>query len=250
LAPQSRQPGSPIADRLFKEFYRFSFFKAVHLLEALYPEKRAVGMSLDPSKENIRFSVRPGLAFPPSDICGMKATVDGSPPQMEVAFLGLIGPSGVLPHWYNELALERNKDKDFSLTAFYDLFHHRLISLFYLAWKKHRFPENYLQGARDKMSWYLMSLMGLGTLGLSPKMGLPPEPLIFYGGLLSRGVPASSAIEAAVDRPVRGSMDPSGFRRPDAPRTIKWTDRIECRLWQSGVGGPEPVPGKAGSHEI
>jgi type VI secretion system protein ImpH len=44
-----------------------------------------------------------------------------------------------------------------------------------------------------------MSLMGLGTLGLSPKMGLPPEPLIFYGGLLSRGVPASSAIEAAVE---------------------------------------------------
>ena len=72
--------------------------------------------------------------------------------------------------------MERVRQKDFSLTSFLDIFHHRLISLFYLAWKKHRFPENYLPGAQDRLSQYLLSLIGLGTPGLAGRLGLPGNP--------------------------------------------------------------------------
>ena len=112
--------------------------------------------------------------------------------------MGLIGPSGVLPHAYNELVVERLWDKDLSLASFLDIFHHRLISLFYLAWKKHRFPENYLPEAKDRLSSYLLSLIGLGTPGLARMIGLPKESLAFYSGLLSRQVPSAATIEAAV----------------------------------------------------
>ena len=199
MASQKRQSDTSIEDRLFREFYNFSFFKAVELLESLSTGKKPLGQALVPGDEAVRFSVKSGLAFPPSDISNMKYGDDGGPVDMEVAFMGLIGPSGVLPHWYNELAMERVRRKDFSINAFFDIFHHRLISLFYLAWKKHQFPVNYLPGARDRLSRYLLSLIGLGTPGLTGMIGLPEESLTFYTGLLSRMIPSSVAIEATVE---------------------------------------------------
>lgn len=199
MVPQKRQSSTSLKDRLFKEFYSFSFFKAVDLLESLFPGKKPLGQTLVPGEEAVRFSVKPGFSFPPSDIANIEQTDEERPVDMEVTFMGLIGPSGVLPYWYNELAVERVRNKDFSLTAFLDMFHHRLISLFYLAWKKHQFPVNYLPGARDRLSGYLLSLTGLGTPGLVGMLGLPEECLAHYSGLLSREVPSAVAIGAAVE---------------------------------------------------
>lgn len=198
MGSEKRQPNSPLAESLFEEFYTFSFFKAVDLLEKLSPDSKPLGQTLDPGREAVRFRVRPGLEFAPSDIAGLSFGQGNEPVSMDVAFMGLIGPSGMLPHWYNELAIERWRSKDFSFTAFLDIFHHRLISLFYLAWKKHQFPVTYLPGAKDKLSGYLLSLAGLGTRGLRGRIGLPEESLSFYSGLLSRGIPAAVSIESAV----------------------------------------------------
>ncbi len=199
VASEKRKPDPPLRDRLFKEFYHFSFFKAVRLLELLFPGKKPLGQTLTPGEEAVRFSVKPGLTFPPSDIASLRQEDEERPAEMEVAFMGLIGPSGVLPHWYNDLALERLRQKDFSLTAFFDIFHHRLVSLFYLAWKRYRFPENFLAGAEDKLSRHLLSLIGLGTPRLAGRIGVPRESLVFYSGLLSRMVPSAVAIESAVE---------------------------------------------------
>jgi type VI secretion system protein ImpH len=142
--------------------------------------------------------VKPGFVFPPSDIADLKQKDPEEPVSMDVAFMGLIGPSGVLPHWYNELAVERQREKDSSMIAFFDMFHHRLISLFYLGWKKYRLSENYLPGAEDPISRCFLSLVGLGTPGLADRLGLPAESLMFHSGLFSRAVPSCYAIREAV----------------------------------------------------
>jgi len=198
MGSEKRQSGTSLKDRLFEEYYSFSFFKAVDLLETLISQKHRLGQTLEPDKEALRFSVRPGLEFPASDISKLEDNHDGHPVNMEITFMGLIGPAGVLPHWYDELVVERIWKKDHSLARFLDIFHHRLISFFYLAWKKHRFAVNYLPGAEDRLSHYLLSFAGLGTSGLTEMIGLPKESLIFYTGLLSRTVPSAVAIEAAV----------------------------------------------------
>jgi type VI secretion system protein ImpH len=199
VAAKKRKSGTPLKDRLFEEHYNFSFFKAIRLLESFFPAKRPLGQELEPDKEAVRFSVKPGLAFPPSDISSLEDSKDGGPVKMEVTFMGLVGPAGVMPHWYSELVSERIWKKDHSLASFLDIFHHRLISLFYLAWKKYRFEANYLPDARDRLSNYLLSLAGMGTPGLIERIGLPAEFLVFYSGLLSRSIPAALAVESAVE---------------------------------------------------
>jgi type VI secretion system protein ImpH len=196
---KKRQSGTPLKNRLFEEHYNFSFFKAVRLLESLFPAKRPLGQALESDKEAVRFSVKSGLAFPASDISNLEDSKDGGPVKMEVTFMGLIGPAGVMPHWYTELVNERIWKKDYSLASFLDIFHHRLISLFYLAWKKYRFEAAYLPDARDRLSNYLLSLAGMGTSGLIDRIGLPAESLVFYSGLLSRSIPSALAIELTVE---------------------------------------------------
>ncbi len=196
---KKRQPGTPLKDRLFEEHYNFSFFKAVSLLESFFPVKRPLGQTLEPDQEAVRFSVKPGLAFPGSDISKLEKGQDDGSVNMEVTFMGLIGPAGVLPHWYTEMVVERIWQKDHSLAGFLNIFHHRLISLFYLAWKKYRFEASYLPDARDRLSHCLLSMAGLGTPGLIERIGLPAESLAFYSGLLARSIPSALAIESAVE---------------------------------------------------
>ena len=198
MATKKRQPDSPLATRLFNEFFRFSFYRAVALWERLNPTRKPLGETLDPKEEAIRFSVKPGLSFPPSDISNLQQTGSQAQAKMEVRFLGLIGPLGVLPHWFNDLAAARAQAKDFALIDFLDIFHHRLVTLFYLAWKRYNFAVNYQPGANDRLSWNLLSLIGLGTEGMRGRIGVSEESLLFCSGLLARRVPSAAAVEAAV----------------------------------------------------
>jgi type VI secretion system protein ImpH len=198
MATTKRKPGPALKKQLLDRFYEFSFFQAVHLMERFAENRKKLGRTVVPAEEPVRFAASKGFSFPASEISRLEDGDSSRPARMEVAFMGLTGPSGVLPHWYTQLILERAKEKDTSLAAFLDLFNHRLITLFYLAWKKNRFPENYEAGASDRLSKVLLSLCGLGTPGLTEMIGLPEESLSFYTGLFSRSVASGTAIEAAV----------------------------------------------------
>ena len=202
MATSEWQQNTSLKERLFSEYYRFSFFQAVMLLERFARERtddvETIGLALSPAREAVRFSVRPGFAFPASDISGLTLGGDDQRALLEVAFFGLIGPSGVLPDWYNEEALARTAKKDTAMTAFFDIFHHRLLSLYYLVWKKFRFQVSFRPDAKDRFSIYLRCLIGLGTEQLSGKLGLPEESPMYYGGIMARRLPTASALAATV----------------------------------------------------
>ncbi len=115
---------------------------------------------------------------------------------MFVNFMGLTGPLGTLPSHYTELLMERARYKDTAYWEFLDIFNHRLISLFYRAWEKYRFHVAYERGEQDHFSEHLLDVIGLGTRGLSGRLGLPDEALLFYGGLIAQRPRSASAIAA------------------------------------------------------
>ena len=179
---------------LEREPFRFEFFQAVRLLERLAPERNPVGRFVKPSTEVARFGAHPSLAFPASQIQSLTPRA-GQPPFLQVNFMGLTGPLGLLPHPYTELVLERIRAKDTALRDFLDLFHHRIISLFYQAWEKYRFTIAYERGERDRFSHHLLDLIGLGTPGLQNRQEVADDSLIYYSGLLSMNTRSATALE-------------------------------------------------------
>jgi type VI secretion system protein ImpH len=204
--------------KLRVEPFRFEFFQAVRLMERLFPASMPVGESVPPASEVVRLGVHASLAFPASEIQEMDWAEHG-PPRMTVNFMGLIGPQGVLPVFYTALVRERLRASDTALKDFLDIFHHRIISLFYRAWKKYRFDVDYERGERGRFSRKLLSLVGLGTARLQGRQAVPDDSLVYYAGLLTQRPRSAQALrqilEDYFDVPVEVAQFAGGWYRLD-----------------------------------
>jgi len=183
-----------VGEKLQREPFSFDFFQAVRLLERLLPERTSVGRFAHPETEVARFGVHPSLAFPASQIQAMDNPENG-PVKMTVNFMGMTGPEGVLPNPYTSLIIERLRAADSSPRDFLDIFHHRIISLFYRAWRKYRFDVACEQDERDRFSRHLLSLLGLGSDGLRDRQTISDETLIYYSGLLAQRPRTAQALQ-------------------------------------------------------
>lgn len=173
-----------VEEKLREDPCPFEFFQAVRLLERISGFRKPVGQFSNPEQEAVRFKVHNALPFPASQIFKIDWP-EAKPPEMMVNFFGLTGPSGVLPYSYTELIAERMRGRDHTLASFFDLFNHRLLSLFYQAWEKYRFPVAYERDRNDRFTQILRSLIGIGTPGLQSRQPVPDEALLFYTGILS-----------------------------------------------------------------
>jgi type VI secretion system protein ImpH len=210
-----------VEEQLWGEGYAFNFFQAVRLLQRLEPGRCPVGGPGPPAAEVVRFAAHLSLAFPPSQIYEIERA--GPVPRMVVAFMGLTGPSGVLPRHYTELLMRLEKEADWAerraLRAWLDLFNHRLISLFYRAWEKYRFYIPYERGEPrgdepDAFTQSLLSLVGLGTPALRNRLRVSTREvvegvrrervaarlqdlaLLYYSGYLAHRPRCAVALEA------------------------------------------------------
>lgn len=177
---------------LAREPFRFNFFQAVWLLERMNASGARVGLFSNPRSEAVRFTAHPSLAFPASDIQALELRSPQA--RMLVNFMGLIGPSGVLPQVYTELVAERARLQDYSLSDFLDILNHRLISLFYLAWARYRFP---VENSRFRRK--LLSLAGLATRGLESRQEVEDDSFLFYTGLLALQPRSATALKRILE---------------------------------------------------
>jgi type VI secretion system protein ImpH len=133
----------------------------------------ALGEDGIPQNEAIRFKGNHSLAFTGSSTdTGKECENDESQLldkhyELVVNFMGLAGSSGVMPQHYTRMIQRRVKQHDTALADFFDLFNHRIISLFYRSWVKYRFPiqfETYLhKREKDPFTKVIQSLAGQQT---------------------------------------------------------------------------------------
>jgi type VI secretion system protein ImpH len=186
-----------LKEELFEEPYRFEFFQAARLIELMAGTSKPVGGKTLPADEPVRFRSRVALDFPASEIHEIRQETDENGqtriPEMLINFMGMIGPSGVLPIHYTELVLDRVRHRDTAMWAFLDIFTHRTVSMFYRAWAKYRFPIAYERG-NDDFTSYLFDIAGLGTNAIRGRMGFDDESLLPYVGLISQKPHSASAV--------------------------------------------------------
>jgi type VI secretion system protein ImpH len=215
MASQDRRSARDLIAEISEDAPRFRFFQAIRLLALSAPT--ADTARIPPS---LRFRTPLSLAFPASEIIESQSLVPSGPVDagdvqhqndpdptalsLTVGFMGLTGPSGVLPTAYTENLIERrNFHRDTAAHHFLDIFTHRSVSLFYLAWRKHRFHIDYEAGDRDRFTRNVRDLVGAGLTSMQPgrqaKGGIPESFLNHFAGLLSQR-PISAASLAALLR--------------------------------------------------
>lgn len=205
MAGESGKQKPGLIQELMENPEQFEFFQAVRLIERAAAEKsrgrvlNRIGGDEGPQNEAVRFRALASLTFPAGQISAISETKqrDGvAQLEMTVPFMGLTGPAGVLPDHYTSMVIERShlRTKDHALREFFDLFNHRVISLFFRAWEKYRFPfayeRNQQEGAleSDLFTQCLYSLVGIQSRSLRDLHGFDDQAVLFFGGLFAAQV--------------------------------------------------------------
>ncbi len=177
-----------LLDALARAPHQFDFFQALRRLEALSldaPDRPRFGAALRPAEEPIRLGQEPDLTFAASTLGRLRPGVDGAPPRLTVNFFGLLGPNGPLPLHLTEYARDRQRNADDpTMTRFFDLFHHRMLMLFYRAWASGQPTVSHDLPANDRFELYVGALAGLGLAGLRSRDAFPDAAKLFYAGRL------------------------------------------------------------------
>ncbi len=187
MAGTARQTPDPVALQRALEDHpeAFELFEALRRIESAYPDRPRLGESTRPAEDPVRLGATPSLAFAPRDVDGLEPGIDGAPPRLKNFAFGLFGVNAPLPLHLTEYVLERVRHaKDKTLVAFADLFHHRLISLFYRAWADAQPTVQRDRPERDRFRLYMGALVGLSTTGLADRDALPDRYKRYFAGRL------------------------------------------------------------------
>ena len=162
MTSPSLQGNEPNMQRLFQQSFKFSFFEALRTIERNSPHLPRIGLSASPSQDAFRIQQPADLAFAPNTIDSANLTDEGKI-SVQQRFFGMLGPSGPLPLHMTEIVRNRARHADDeALQAFFDIFHHRMASLFYRAWSSAKPSVQRDRPTQDRFAAYVGALIGMG----------------------------------------------------------------------------------------
>lgn len=121
--------------------------------------------------------------------------------EMVPAFMSLLGASGTLPIVYTEmLARHAMMQRDRSPSEFLDIFLHRMVILFYEAWRKYRPVLSFEPMDRQPLLAFVLAFVGLGQVPLRNRLGglkggVSDQTVGFFSGLMRQKPVSALAIQ-------------------------------------------------------
>jgi type VI secretion system protein ImpH len=165
--------------------WAYSLYQVLRRLEAAYPDRPRLGRSVRPAQDPIRLAQEPSVVFTPSTIAAWEER-EGLPARLLVHCFGLFGPDGPLPLHLTEYAQNRRRNfRDPTFQRFADVFHHRLISLFYRAWANSRPTVSFDRPDEDRFAAYVGSLVGIGMEPFRDRDAMPDLSKLHFAGWFS-----------------------------------------------------------------
>ena len=167
--------------------WRYDLFHLLRRVDAQGGERYPLGRAPLPKFESLRVGQTPSMGFAPATLASAQKRENSGVHEISILSFGLFGPNGPLPVHMTEYARERiHHHQDDSLSAFADLFHHRLTLLFYRAWADAQPTVSLDRQDNRRFERYLASLIGMGQPGQLEKGELSPHARFTHAGHLSR----------------------------------------------------------------
>lgn len=211
-------------------------YQALRLLEAFGVSRGApllgdvvqdLGRSRTAEREIIRLRPTVSMAFPPASLESVERDPAAHPSharyQVTVSFGGLYGVDTPLPLWMAQEVVWAGRQQP-ALRAFLDIFHHRLLSLRYRAWRQHRYEYSFERGGRDRLSRILMGMVALSPEQTVDQLGASPLWLFRYFGLLLLRNRPASALTTLLKAKLRAEL-------PDEPQLEVSYDPLPSPRW-------------------
>lgn len=165
-----------------REPWAHDFFALLRRTEVLQPRAPRLGQASRPGQEALRLGQEPELDFAPAALA--KLDLAGARPRLGVRFFGLLGPQGPMPLHITEYVRDRARNHaDPTLARFLDVFHHRLLSLFYRAWAHSQPVVHRDRPAEDRYAAWLGAAIGLDA-STRGRDTLPDTAKLHQAGLL------------------------------------------------------------------
>lgn len=196
MAGTNGQPTNAVVEAISREPQKFEFFWAMRLLQSQFPHLPRIGHGKLLQQDPMRFGQKPSLAFEATSLHSLEP---GDVPKLYLTSFGLFGPNGPMPACMTEYALLPGS----GLAPFADVFHHRLISLFYRAWESAQKStdldrvqvrpqptetENDTtqfsgeEFTEQRFARFISSLFGFGLAAQQNLSALPDNAKLYYSG--------------------------------------------------------------------
>jgi type VI secretion system protein ImpH len=157
-----------LGERLGGSPLHLTFYAAMRKLESLFRDAPRFGEAVDPAFEPVRLGQDPSLAFAGSALTDVRDGDRAAPARVRMSYFGAFGPHGPFPTHLTQYVDDRCRRGDGTWVGFLDIFHHRLIGLFYRAWANAQPTVSRDRPATDRFAHYLGALIGHGT-GAQPR---------------------------------------------------------------------------------